>query len=116
MLGTPSIRRYSPPLPRCGTGVVVSDNPSGADNQQERLSSSSWRLGPRDRRPRVRQGAVASMPPRDVPTARVRRTDPVPSRAGGPRPSAADGVAPSLGEELRILRGHTQGSVLGANG
>ena len=42
MLETPSIRRYSSvshPYVRLDMG---SDNPTGADNQQERPSSSSW--------------------------------------------------------------------------
>src|SRR5919109_5246007 len=43
MLETPSIRRYSFTVtPSCEGTTVSSDNPSGADNQQERPSSSSW--------------------------------------------------------------------------
>src|ERR1700732_3815976 len=43
MLGTPSIRRYSfvsDPLSR--VSGMFSDNPTGADNQQERPGSSGW--------------------------------------------------------------------------
>ena len=44
MLETPSIRRYSFTVtPASYDGVAMSsDNPSGADNQQERPSSSNW--------------------------------------------------------------------------
>ena len=43
MLETPSIRWYSFDVtPSCEGGGMDSDNPSGADNQQERPSSSSW--------------------------------------------------------------------------
>src|SRR5437763_14429997 len=43
MLETPSIRRYSFSVtPSCEGVMVSSENPSGADNQQERPSSSSW--------------------------------------------------------------------------
>src|SRR6267378_270980 len=43
MLETPSIRRYSfMSHPRRRMVGMSSDNPSGADNQQERPSSTSW--------------------------------------------------------------------------
>src|SRR5215813_3055476 len=43
MLETPSIRRYSFSVtPSCESAMVSSENPTGADNQQERPSSSSW--------------------------------------------------------------------------
>ena len=43
MLETPSIRRYSFTVTPSTYGAAVSsDNPSGADNQQERPGSSNW--------------------------------------------------------------------------
>ena len=43
MLETPSIRRYSFAVtPSSYDGAVSSDNPTGADNQQERPGSSAW--------------------------------------------------------------------------